>query len=108
MDGNIFKNLIVEYVNIVNFLMDEGKIYWLYDGNIGIERPVIDKLIEKHAYIKGRKKLKLWKTLNLLITEKDLYTDKKWIYKENKKVRMRVYVINIKTYYILKSILKVT
>lgn len=103
MNSDLIKNLIIEYINIVDLILSKNKFYNLKDGNIGIEISILDKLLCKHAYLKSRKKLKLWKTLNLIITEKDLYTCKKRVIKDNQRIRTRFYVINLNTFHVLKA-----
>jgi hypothetical protein len=103
MNEDKIKSLIVEYVKLVDFLIDEDLIYRFNDGSIGVERESLDKLLDKHAFFKVKEKLKLWKTLNFIVTEEKLYTKKKRIIKDNERVRIRFYIINKKTYSILKN-----
>ncbi|MEN8904454.1 MAG: hypothetical protein ABF289_00685 [Clostridiales bacterium] len=101
---DIIKNLVAEYLSIIDFLIKENSIYKFEDGNIGIEINCLNKILDKYSFITVRQKLKLWKTLNMIITDNDLYTTKKWIIQDNEKVRIRVYLVNLKTFYTLKNV----
>jgi hypothetical protein len=104
MNEDKIKDLFLEYIRLVEFLIDENLIYRFKDSNIAVERNILRKLLDKHSFFNVREKLKLWKILNFIITDNDLYTTKKMVIKNNERVRIRFYLLNMNTYKILKNV----
>jgi hypothetical protein len=102
MNYGKFLELIKEYFDLVEFFIARpGKYYKLDSGNIGILREHIEKVLSRYAFLEVNQKLKLYKTLNLIVTEEGLYTSRHVIMRNNEKIRERLFVINMKTYHTL-------
>ncbi|MBN1468754.1 MAG: hypothetical protein JW924_08520 [Fusobacteriaceae bacterium] len=101
---NKFEELIKEYRELVQYFLKNNNCFRLEDSNIGILKEHIIKLLSKYAFLDVKEKLKLYKTLNLIITDENRYTSKRVIIRNNEKKRERIFIINMKTYNIINSI----
>jgi hypothetical protein len=92
---------MLEYLAIVDFLIENNSYYKLKSENIANDKEYIKYLMSiNNNCFDFSKKLKLWKQLNLIVTEGRRFTSKITI---NSK-REHVIIFNMKTYEILKEI----
>jgi hypothetical protein len=97
----MLKEYMLEYIDIVDLIIKNNSYYKLKSENIAIEKDYLkDIMLKRFIYYDFSKKLKLWKQLNLIVTEGRRFTSKITI---NSK-RKPVIVFNIKTYKILKDV----
>jgi hypothetical protein len=94
--------ILTEYIKIVSHLEENNKIE---NNRIVIDKDYFKDLLEKYQYLTFSKKTKIYKSLNLIIHDKNNYT-MPYRDKELKKTVRKV-IINYDTYKILKEIMSI-
>ncbi|MEN8905631.1 MAG: hypothetical protein ABF289_06685 [Clostridiales bacterium] len=97
----MLNDYIVEYIYIIDDLIKNKSFYKAAKENIAIDKDYVEYLLSRNTLFRdGKNKLKLWKQLNLTVTEEGRLTSKITL----NGVRTHVVVFNMQNYKLLKEI----
>ncbi|MEN8905411.1 MAG: hypothetical protein ABF289_05580 [Clostridiales bacterium] len=93
-----YSMILNEYFNIVALLINNENFQSKSNNFMYVEKDILINLFKKHSYLTVNEKLRVWKTLYFLISDKNRYTIKRVVEKDNLKKRTRLIIVNVKTY----------